>query len=266
MPVKTAAMPKQKLLLLNQPHELPASDLIHSLKQKYLYQDVALNAAASRKIFKVQPDIILFYLRHYATDCIQFCKKLRDDVRTMHVPIFILDELADTQHHIDYLKAGATDYIGRPFSNETLLFKIDNQVSQQLALKSLLERKVDYKRADTELKSGNKAFINQAMQVVESNMENPDFNVTTLSKQLFMSRVAMYKKIVMLTGKSPTDFIRSIKMQKAAQLLRESDLTIAEIAYETGYNNPKIFSKLFKKEFNTIPSAFISKINKRVAV
>jgi len=259
-------MPKQKLLLLNQPHEVPAGDLVHCLQEKYVYQHVVLDTAAARKIFKVQPDIILFYLHQYATDCIQFCKKLREDVRTMHVPIFIIDELADTQHHIDYLKAGATDYIGHPFSNETILFKIDNQVSQQLALKSLLERTVDYKRADTELQSGNQAFINQALQVVERNMENPGFNVTHLSKQLFMSRVAMYKKIVLLTGKSPTDFIRSIKMQKAVQLLRQSDLTIAEIAYETGFNSPKIFSKLFKKEFNTIPSAFIGKTNKRLAV
>lgn len=231
-----------------------------------MYQDVTFNNTAGRRIFKIQPDIILFYLHYYATDCIEFCKKIRDDVRTMHVPIFIIDELANMQHHIDYLKAGATDYIGKPFSNETILFKIDNQVSQQLALKSLLQRKVDVKRPDTELKSGNQAFVKQALQVVEENMGNPEFNVTHLSKQLFMSRVSMYKKIVLLTGKSPTDFIRSIKMQKAAQLLRESDLTIAEIAYETGFNNPKIFSKLFKKEFNTIPSAFISRINKRVAV
>lgn len=259
-------MPKQKLLLLNQTHELPASDLIQCLQEKYLYQDAALNIAAMRKVFKTQPDIILFYLHHYATDCIQFCKKLRDDIRTTHVPIFVIDKLADIEHHIDYLKAGATDYIGQPFSNETILFKIENQVSQQLALKSLLERKIDYKRPETELKSANQAFINQALQVIERNMEDPDFNVTHLSKQLFMSRVAVYKKIVQLTGKSPMDFIRSIKMQKAVQLLRDSDLTIAEIAYETGFNSPKIFSRLFKKEFNTLPSAFIGKVNKRVAV
>jgi AraC-like DNA-binding protein len=91
---------------------------------------------------------------------------------------------------------------------------------------------------------------------VEKNMANADFSVEELSRELGMSRVHLYKKLLALTGKSPIEFIRTLRLKRATQLLEESQLTVAEIAYEVGFNNPKYFTKYFKTEFNCLPSAY----------
>ena len=89
-------------------------------------------------------------------------------------------------------------------------------------------------------------------------MSNPDFSVEELSRGVYMSRVALYKKVLALTGKTPIEFIRSLRLKRAAQLLEKSQMTVAEIAYEVGFNNPKTFTKLFKEEFRMLPSQYIA--------
>ena len=106
-------------------------------------------------------------------------------------------------------------------------------------------------------------FMKHALEVVEKNISNSDLSVEELSREMFMSRVALYKKLLALTGKTPIEFIRSIRLKRAAQLLEKSDLTVSEIAYEVGFNNPKYFSKFFKSEFNMLPSAYQAEKRKR---
>ena len=101
-------------------------------------------------------------------------------------------------------------------------------------------------------------FIRQAVEEVEKNMAESEFSVEDLSKALFMSRVALYKKLLSLTGKAPLDFIRAIRMKRAAQLLGKTQMTISEVAYEVGFSNPKYFTKFFKKEFSMLPSEYIA--------
>jgi AraC-like DNA-binding protein len=96
--------------------------------------------------------------------------------------------------------------------------------------------------------------------MVEANMAKPEFSVEELSRELGMSRVHLYKKLLALTGKSPIEFIRIIRLQRAAQLLEKSQLTVSEIAYQVGFNNPKYFSKYFKDHYNMLPSAYPKKM------
>ncbi|HET9053502.1 MAG TPA: helix-turn-helix transcriptional regulator, partial [Cyclobacteriaceae bacterium] len=102
------------------------------------------------------------------------------------------------------------------------------------------------------------SLIRKAIECVESNISDPDFSVENLSRELAMSRVHLYKKLLALTGKSPLEFIRSIRLQRAAQLLEKSQLSVAEVAYQVGFNNPKYFARYFKEEFNMLPSAYQS--------
>ncbi|HRQ51863.1 MAG TPA: helix-turn-helix transcriptional regulator, partial [Agriterribacter sp.] len=101
-------------------------------------------------------------------------------------------------------------------------------------------------------------FIRQAVEEVEKHMADAGFSVEDLSKALFMSRVALYKKLLSLTGKAPLDFIRAIRMKRAAQLLGKTQMTVSEVAYEVGFSNPKYFTRFFKKEFNMLPSEYIT--------
>lgn len=89
-------------------------------------------------------------------------------------------------------------------------------------------------------------------------MDNPEFSVEDFSSGMFMNRVTLYRKVLSITGKTPIEFIRSIRLKRAAQLLEKSGMSIAEIAYEVGFNNPKNFTKLFKEEFNVLPSQYVA--------
>jgi AraC-like DNA-binding protein len=109
------------------------------------------------------------------------------------------------------------------------------------------------------VESSDEKFVRNALELVEKNMANPDFSVEEMSKALFISRVALYKKMLSLTGKTPIEFIRSVRLKRAAQLLEKHQFTVAEIAYEVGFNNPKYFSRYFKSEFGVLPSAYQKK-------
>ncbi len=106
--------------------------------------------------------------------------------------------------------------------------------------------------------------MQQLLIVVEKNILNPDFSVEEMSRQPFMSRVTMYKKLFTLTGKTPIEFIKTIRLQRAVQLLETSQLTIAETAYEVGFKNPKHFSKCFKNEYNILPSTYCNEKRKEL--
>ena len=105
-------------------------------------------------------------------------------------------------------------------------------------------------------------LIKKAILYVENNISRSELSVEELSRELGMSRVHLYKKLIHITGKSPVEFIRTLRLKRAAQLLRESQMNISEIAYEVGFNNPKYFSKYFKDEFGMLPSAYMAEMKK----
>jgi AraC-like DNA-binding protein len=114
------------------------------------------------------------------------------------------------------------------------------------------------KASELQITPLDEKFIQSAIKCVEENIESTGFSVEDLSHHLGISRATLYKKIISLTGKSPLEFIRTIRMQQAAQLLEKSQLTVAEVAYQVGFNNPKYFAKYFKEEFSVLPSDYAS--------
>jgi transcriptional regulator GlxA family with amidase domain len=189
---------------------------------------------------------------------IDLCKKIRSDKRTYFIPVIMLTALTAQQQLLAGLNVGANDYLTKPFNTEVLLSKVKNILFQQESFKKTYQKQVQVHAKEVEVESADEKYIQQALSVVEENISNPGFSVEEMSRQLFMSRVAMYKKLFALTGKTPIEFIRTIRLQRAAQLLESSEMTIAEIAYEVGFNNPKHFSKCFKNEFNILPSGYVN--------
>ena len=122
----------------------------------------------------------------------------------------------------------------------------------------LFQKQAEISPSSIAITSLDEQFLKDALAAVEANLGDPDFSVEDLSRALHLSRVTLYKKLLSLTGKAPLDFIRHIRLKRAADLLAKSQLTVAEIAYKVGYNNPKYFAKYFKKEFGVQPSAYKS--------
>nr|WP_235921220.1 hybrid sensor histidine kinase/response regulator transcription factor [Foetidibacter luteolus] len=215
-----------------------------------------------QRVLASHPDLVVSDISMPVMDGIELCKRIKKDQRTKHIPVILLTALVSDDKHLEGLETGAADFMTKPFNFEIMLSRIRNILSEQKTLKQTYVRQVDAKASDASIASADEKFIQNALEVIEKNLSDPDFSVEDLSKELFMSRTAVYKKMFALTEKAPLDFIRFIRLQRAAQLLRETNLTVAEVAYEVGFNNPKYFARFFKAEYNMAPSAYVAENKK----
>jgi len=157
------------------------------------------------------------------------------------------------------LDSGCNLYLTKPFNLEVLQLSIKNLLRERNVIQAQNRKKILINASEVEVTSLDDQLIQKAVALVEKYMEDPQLSVEFLSKELCMSRVHLYKKLQSITGKSPIEFIRLIRLKRACQLLAKSQLNVAEIAYMVGYNNAKYFAKHFKAEFAILPSEYASK-------
>jgi len=253
---------KKPILLLVEDNEEFRFYLKDNLKNAYNIAEAANGLEGWRQALNIIPDLIVTDVMMPEMNGIEFCKKIKNDQRTSHVPLILLTARNAEEQKLEGLQSGADDYITKPFNFEILELRIRNLVSQRESLRKAFQKQIIVNPSEISVTSLDEKLIKKALEVVETNISNPDFSVEELSKDLGMSRVHLYKKLLSLTGKSPIEFIRVIRLKRAAQLLEKSQLTVSEIAYQVGFNNPKYFTKYFKSEFNTLPSLYIAEKQK----
>src|SRR5690606_6836982 len=203
-----------------------------NLKQYYNILEAANGRLGWNKTLSMHPELIVSDVSMPEMNGIEFCLKIREDKRTSEIPVILLTALSDEEHLLQGIKTGANDYITKPFNFEILLSKIKNLLAHQASVRKTFQKRIEAAPADIEIESVDEKFIRKALQAVEDNISNPDFSVEDFSRLMCMSRVALYKKLMLLTRKTPIEFIRHIRLKRAASLLEKSQLTIAEIAYE----------------------------------
>lgn len=245
---------RKKMLLLVEDNEDFRFYLKDNLRQHFTILEAADGKEGWQKALGHHPDLVVSDISMPQMNGIDLCQKIKKDQRTSHIPVILLTALTGEEQQLKGLETGANDYLTKPFNFEILLSRIRNLLSQQAIARKTFEKRIEVRPADVQTTSPDEQFLHQVMDIIEKNMSNPDFSVEEMSKGVFMSRVALYKKILALTGKTPIEFIRSVRLKRAAQLLEKSEMTVAEIAYEVGFNNPKYFSKYFKMEFHVLPS------------
>jgi signal transduction histidine kinase/ligand-binding sensor domain-containing protein/DNA-binding response OmpR family regulator len=227
-----------------------------NLKSTYQIIEAANGLQALEKANSHIPDLIVSDIMMPEMDGIEFCRKVKNDPNTSHIPVILLTARAAEEQKMEGFKSGADDYITKPFNFEILQARIRNLIQQREAIQKHFPKLLEVKASDIQVTTHDEKLIKSAIEIVENNLTNKDFSVEELSRQLGMSRVLLYKKLLALTGKTPIEFIRSIRMQRAAQLLEKSQYTVSEIAYQVGINNPKYFAKYFKEEYNMLPSNY----------
>ncbi len=210
-----------------------------------------------QKVLSMHPHLVVSDISMPQMNGIELCKKIKNDERTRHIPVVLLTALTGEEQQLKGLEIGANDYMTKPFNFEILLSKIRNLLQQQELYINTYTKKVEAIPTKVEMKSVNEKLVQQALFIVEKNISNNNFSVEELSREMNMSRVAFYKKILLLTGQSPVAFIRTIRLKKAAQMMLDTGLSISEIAYEVGFNDPKYFAKSFKQEYGCLPSAWL---------
>ena len=214
-------------------------------------------AAALELLAASRFDIVVSDVMMPHVDGIQLCRAMKADPHTVDIPLILLTAKRDVGAVIEGLTLGADDYVTKPFNNEVLGLKIRHLLS--LRRRGLKGTRIEPTPCDIEITPLDEQLVAKAVKYVEQNMSRSELSVEELSAHMGMSRVNLYKKLLALTGKSPIEFIRVMRLKRAAQYLRESQLNVAEIAYRTGFNNPKYFSRYFKAEYGVSPSEYQEK-------
>ncbi|MBL7857989.1 MAG: response regulator [Cyclobacteriaceae bacterium] len=252
---------KLPTLLLVEDNEDFLFYLKDNLKHQYKVLEAKNGKEAWHTVLAELPDLIVSDVMMPEMNGIELCRKIKNDIRVSHCPVILLTARSAEEQKLEGFESGADDYITKPFNFEILQSRIRNLIHQRALFHSDF-RKIEVKASHVTVTSLDEKLIQNAIKCVEDNISEPEFSVEELSHQLGMSRVHLYKKLTALTGKSPIEFIRTIRLQQAAQLLEKSQLTVAEVAYKVGFNNPKYFSKYFKEAFHVLPSAYAAEKRK----
>lgn len=202
------------------------------------------------------PDLIISDIMMPEMDGVELCAHIKKDERTNHIPVILLTAKADIESKLEGLGIGADDYLTKPFESEELQIRIKNLIEQRRMLREHFQRDLKIIPDDHSLSSSDDEFIQKAIEVVSANIESTDFGVEQFSKQIFLSRQHLTRKLQSLTGLSALEFIRSIRLKRAAILLKQKQASVTEIAYQVGFSQPSNFATAFKNEFGVNPSDF----------
>lgn len=231
------------------------------LRHLYTIAEAVNGKDGWQKALALHPDLIISDINMAEIDGINFCKKIRSDKRTEHIPFILITAFTGDEKQLIGLETGANDYLSKPFNFEILRFKVHNLLKNQQVVKETYRRQIEAKPGDLEIETPDTKFMRKLLTVIEENIPNASFSVELLSSQMNMSRTTLYNKVFNLSGKTPVEFIRSVRLKRAVQLLLTKQFTIAETAYEVGFNDAKYFSKVFKEEFLMTPSEYLDSID-----
>ncbi|GAA4230327.1 two-component regulator propeller domain-containing protein [Postechiella marina] len=245
-----------ELLLVDDNEDIRAF-IVQALKSKFKIH-TAENGQEGLEILKtVSPKLIVTDIMMPIMDGIEFCKHVKSKKETSHIPVVMLTAKLSQESEITGLKIGADGYIRKPFDVEILELKLNNILQHRENLRNKFNLDITLQPKEVTVTSQDERFLNQAIAIVEKHMMNTDFNVEMLVKEMGFSRTNLYTKFKEITGLSSSEFIRNIRLKRAVQLFEQSDLSVKEIMYMTGFNTSSYFAKCFKKQFGVIPSEYV---------
>ncbi|MDA3891492.1 MAG: response regulator [Salinivirgaceae bacterium] len=243
-----------KVLLVEDNNDL--RDYIkESLIDYYQVTEANNGAEGLEKAKKDQPDIIISDIMMPKTDGIELCKIIKNSIETSHIPVILLTAKSTLDDKIKGLETGADDYISKPFSDKELHVRIKNLLNSRLILKEKFSKDIVLEPQDITLSSEDERFLQKAFELVEENMSDLYFDVSKFVSEMAVSRSLLHLKLKKLTNQSAGDFIRMLRLKRAAQLLKQNKVTVSEVSYMVGID-PKNFSKCFKKQFGVSPGQY----------
>jgi len=228
-----------------------------NLKETFYIIEAANGKEGWQKALSLHPDIMVSDISMPEMNGKDLCRKIKNDSRTSHIPIILLTALIGEEEELKSLEIGANDYMTKPFNFEILVSKIKNLLRMQATFKKTYTRQLDVQLNEPAIASVDEKFVKEIIKYIGDNLLNPSLSVNELSKYMGMNRNTLYKKLLTITGKSPVEYIRSLRLRKAAHLLEHSQMNIAEVSYEVGFNTPQYFAKSFKEEYNMLPSEYV---------
>jgi DNA-binding response OmpR family regulator len=205
---------------------------------------------------KTIPDIILCDVIMPRLDGYKLLKRLKNDERTSHIPVILLTALVSKEYEMEGLTAGADDYITKPFDLAILQIKIENILSIRQSLKDKYSGEILLQPKNILISPPDEHFLKKAIEIVENNISDPNLDIEKFAIEVGVSRMQLYRKLNALTDMTVKEFIRDIRLKRAAQLLRQKKQNVSEIAFAVGFRDLSHFRKCFKQKFRMSASEY----------
>jgi len=248
----------QEALILITEDNLELLEFLSSALQNHFRIATAKNGKeAYQQIHTLFPDLVISDIMMPEMDGVELCAKIKNDIRISHTPVILLTALDTIKDKISGINSGADLYVPKPFNEDVLIAQIHNLLNSRKALRSLFSSQQEVWKSDIQVLDLDKKFLLNAISVVEQNISNPDFSVEDLTNKLHLSRTHLHRKLTSLTNQSATEFIRSLRLKHAVELMKTGDYLVNEIGFAVGFNSHNYFSKSFKKQYGKTPSEFI---------
>jgi len=216
-------------------------------------------AVGLKTALKKHPDLIISDVMMPEMDGFELCQKIKSDERISHIPVILLTAKADLGSRIEGLEFGADDYISKPFEADELKARSTNLIKQRRRLREKFARLADIQPNEIAVTSTDEKFLNRLMKIFEDHVAEPDFSTEQFAGEIGMSRSTLNRKLQALTNQSTHEFIKSLRLKRAAYLLRKANSSVAEVAYSVGFNNPSYFARAFRQQYGQSPSDYSNK-------
>jgi len=251
-----AIFAEKPLILLVEDNEDFRFYLKDNLKNYYHVLEAANGKEGWQQALSQHPQLIVSDIMMPEMDGIELSRKIKADKRTSHIPVILLTALTKEEEQLKGLATGVSDYMTKPFNFEILNAKIRNLLDLNQTLKNAYSKQIKVDAPEVQGESDDEKLLKKILAYINENMNDPKLSVEDLSKHVGMSRSSLYHKLLEITGESPVEYIRTVKLNKAAALLEKSDLNVAQVAYMVGFATPNYFAKSFKAKFEMLPSEF----------
>lgn len=202
------------------------------------------------------PDIIVSDVMMPRMNGTDMCRRIKENIETSHIPIVLLTAWSTDEGRAAGYKAGADAYIAKPFDMEVLLARISNLLEKQEKRQQDFSHSISLDPKTVTDSSPDEKFLKEIIACIEKNIDNSEYTIDSLAADVVMSRMSLYRKMKSLTGQTPADFIRTVRLKMAAKLLKAGNCNVSEACYRTGFASPQNFTKHFKEMFGVLPSQY----------
>jgi DNA-binding response OmpR family regulator len=247
-------MNSQNIVLVIEDNDDIRNFLRLGLEPKYRVFEAVDGESGIERATQIIPDIIICDIMMPGKDGFEVTKTLKKQEKTSHIPIILLTAKAGLETRIGSMEIGADAYVPKPFSSEELKARIKNLIDGRKKLKDKYSRSLMVRPEVAHEPSMEEKFLMRVKNAVDEHLDDEHFSVEELSKEVGMSRAQLHRKLIALTGKSASRFVRNYRLGHAYQLLQNKVGTVSEIAYRVGYSSPAYFTKCFTEDFGISPS------------
>ena len=230
--------------------------LRENLAADYDITEAADGQEALERARDITPDLVLSDVAMPCMDGIELCRHLKSDLATSHIPVVLLTARSALMYKIDGLETGADDYVTKPFSMQLLTLRIKNLIQIRENLREKFGKSFDFSPSAVTVNSLDEDFLQRLLEAVEKHIDESEFSIDDLAHALAMSRIQLYRKLKALTGETPNNVIRTIRLKRAAQLLATRRFNVSEVAYKVGFTDLKYFRERFREHFGVNPGEY----------